>query len=256
MFETAIEIAEAAGELALNHFGRLGAEAVDSKGVLDLVTEADRAVEAFLNEQLRRAWPEDGVFGEEGANVAGTSGRVWVVDPIDGTFNFVRGGEQWAVSIGLYERGRPVFGVLNLPARREVYVGGEGVEARLNGRPLPPAVALDRSRAVVSVGFHPSIPVAERLETLDFVMGEGGFAMRSCGSCVASLMEIARGETDGYIGNGESSWDVMGALAVLDALGFQSTIDWSRASLRSRFRFAVGSRDFLHAVEGLIPFGT
>ena len=91
-------IARRAGELAMTHFSALASVPVESKGHLDLVTAADKEVEAFIIEQLREAFPDDGVFGEEGGSVSSRSGRIWVIDPIDGTFNFVRGGDQWAVS--------------------------------------------------------------------------------------------------------------------------------------------------------------
>src|SRR5690606_18588949 len=156
-YAEAERIALAAGDLALSHFGRLSEIPVESKGHLDLVTEADKAVEAFLIEALRAAYPEDGIFGEAGADIAGTSGRVWVIDPIDGTFNFVRGGDQWGVSVGLYQYGRPQFGVLRFPVREETYIGGAGMGAFLNGQPLKPARPLDPSRASVALGFHPAI---------------------------------------------------------------------------------------------------
>ncbi|MCP4384277.1 MAG: inositol monophosphatase, partial [Hyphomicrobiales bacterium] len=92
MHEHAESLVLEAGQIALSHFQRLSSIAVESKGHLDLVTLADRDVERFLTDGLRKAYPDDGVFGEEGSNHVGTSGRVWVVDPIDGTFNFVRGG--------------------------------------------------------------------------------------------------------------------------------------------------------------------
>lgn len=240
----------------MSHFERLAEVPVESKGHLDLVTAADKAVEAFLIEALQQAYPEDGVFGEEGADVTGTSGRTWVIDPIDGTFNFVRGGDQWGISVGLYENGRPKFGVLRFPVRDETYVGGAGYGPTLNGMPLKRPREMDRSRASVAVGFHPLLPVEMRMQTLRFLMEEAGLVMRCCGSCIASLMELARGQTDGYIGSGESSWDVMAALPIVEALGFESTVDWTKSDLGSQFRFAVGRPDFLKLVEPLVPFGT
>src|SRR6185369_13340513 len=93
------QLVRQAGSLAFGQFRRLASDSVHLKGHLDLVTAADREVERFLTDGLSRLFPLDGVFGEEGAAVAGRSGRIWVVDPIDGTLNFVRGSEQWAVSV-------------------------------------------------------------------------------------------------------------------------------------------------------------
>lgn len=249
-------IARDAGDVALGYFRRLASVSVESKGHLDLVTEGDKAVEAFLNDRLQAAFPADGIFGEEGAARAGTSGRTWVVDPIDGTFNFVRGGDQWAVSIGLYEGGRPVFGVIHAPARGQTLTGGGGVTTTLNGTPMPMRGGMDSNRAACGVGFHPVIPVAHRLETLRFVLEQAGMTFRCCGSATLSLIEVARGEVDGYLGTGESTWDLMAALPMLEQIGIGSTVDWSRTPLSAKLRFACGTPEFLKAVAPLVPFGT
>ena len=253
---TAIEtMAREAGDLALTHFARLATVPVQSKGHLDLVTQADRDVETLLTARLGKVFPADGIFGEEGAAVAGTSGRVWVIDPIDGTFNFVRGGDQWAVSIGLYENGRPTFGVLHAPVRRQTLVGGIGRPTTLNGEPMARRHGLDRNRAACGVGFHPVVPVEDRLDTLKFVLEQARMSFRCCGSATVSLIEVARGEVDGYIGMGESTWDLMAALPILEQLGIESTVDWAALALTSKVKFACGTPDFLRAVAPIVPYG-
>jgi myo-inositol-1(or 4)-monophosphatase len=100
-------IAREAGDIALGHFHSLARLPVEQKGHLDLVTAADRDVETFLIGRLREAFPLDGVYGEEGSNITGSSGRVWVLDPIDGTFNFVRGartGPSRSASMNIVDR--------------------------------------------------------------------------------------------------------------------------------------------------------
>ncbi|MEX2552541.1 MAG: inositol monophosphatase family protein, partial [Actinomycetota bacterium] len=239
------QVAREAGDLALSHFHRLASVSVESKGHLDLVTEADKAVEDLITRRLSSLFPNDGVFGEEGAAVAGRSGRVWVIDPIDGTFNFVRGGDQWAVSIGLYEDDHPSLGVLHVPVRQQTLVGGKGLAATLNGTPMAPRGGLDRNRAACGVGFHPVVPVQQRLETIRYILDDAKMTFRCCGSAVLSLIEIARGEVDGYIGMGESSWDLMGAFPILEQLGISSTVDWASTGLTSKHKFACGTPEFL-----------
>jgi myo-inositol-1(or 4)-monophosphatase len=255
MYDNAIRIARDAGQIALGHFRKLATVPVESKGHLDLVTLADKEVEAFLIRELRRSYPDDGVFGEEGGDVRGTSGRTWVIDPIDGTFNFVRGSDQWMISVGLYENRAPAFGVLHAPVRDRTYVGGNGISPTVNGEAIAPRQGLDRSRSATNVGFHPIVPVGTRLEALRFVLEDARMVFRSCGSCTISLMEVAEGVVDGYIGMGESSWDLMAALAILQPLGVTSTVDWSKVDLDTRFRFAAGTPEFLDAVAPLIPHG-
>ena len=254
--EHARRLALEAGSLALSYFDRLSTIPVESKGHLDLVTEADRGVERFLVDGLRKAYPEDGVFGEEGGDLDGTSGRIWVIDPIDGTFNFVRGGDQWAISVGLYENGAPVFGVLFAPVRNELYVGGRNMPPTLNGVPLKPRNGMDKTRAAVGVGFHPVIPVERRLDILRFLQEDAQMTIRCSGSATISLIQVASGQVDGYIGMGDSSWDLMAALAILEQLGVSSTVDWSQTDLSTKFKYAVGTPEFLEAVAPIVPFGS
>ena len=249
------QLAREAGAIAKSHFEALSTVPVVAKGHLDLVTAADQEVERFLTKGLLEAFPEDGIFGEEGAARDGTSGRTWVIDPIDGTFNFVRGGDQWAISIGLHEDGHPTFGVIFAPLRAQMLVGGIGRPSTLNGERLAQRGGLDRSRASCGVGFHPVIPVEMRLETLRFILQEAGMSFRCCGSATVSLIEVALGQVDGYLGIGESSWDLMAALPILDQIGIRSTVDWQTTDLSSKLRFACGTPEFLHAVEPIVAFG-
>jgi len=246
------DIAREAGKLALTYFQSLASLPVEKKGHLDLVTEADKQVEELLIARLQEVFPDDGIFGEEGGEIPGTSGRIWVIDPIDGTFNFVRGGQNWAVSVGLYESRRPVFGVINAPARGLTFVGGMAVPIRLNGKPVKPLPALDMSRASIGLSFHPSVSTADRLEVIRFISDDLGISFRVGGAATISLVEVAMGETDGYLSLGDSTWDVMAALPILDNLGISHTIDWDGIDLSSKLRFACGSPEFLNKVHPLL----
>lgn len=251
--EATIEaIARQAGALALEHFRSLASLPVEKKGHLDLVTAADRQVEALLVAKLREAFPNDGIYGEEGGEIAGRSGRTWVIDPIDGTFNFVRGGDDWAISIGLYEDRRPVFGVIFAPARDLMITGGSTVPTRLNGNPMSPLPPLDMSQAAVGFGIHPSVATEDRLELIRFISDDLRISFRSCGSATSSFISVALGETDGYISLGDSTWDVMAALPILANLGVGHTIDWDQTLLSQKLRFACGSEEFLSKVGPLL----
>lgn len=249
------KLALEAGAIATSHFETLATVPVESKGHLDLVTAADQEVERFLTERLGQIFPDDGIFGEEGAAREGTTGRIWVIDPIDGTFNFVRGGDQWAVSIGLYEDSRPSFGVIHAPVRSQTLVGGVGLQSTLNGVAMTPRSGLDKNRAACGVGFHPTIPVEHRLQTLRYVLEDARMSFRCCGSATVSLIEVALGQVDGYLGMGESTWDLMAVLPILEQLGIQSTVDWSATKLTSKLRFACGTPEFLDAVAAIVPYG-
>jgi len=109
--------------------------------------------------------------------------RQWGIDPIDGTFNFVRKLDRWAVSIGLFENGKPIYGVIHAPARQETVSGGVGYDVIFNGKRLDQLVPLDRSRGVVSLGFSTDTTVASEVEALRPNRG-GHHGPRSVRRCI------------------------------------------------------------------------
>ncbi|PAD75152.1 inositol monophosphatase family protein [Paenibacillus campinasensis] len=252
--KSAVEnIARQAGEIALDYFRSRSRVLVEQKGHLDLVTKVDREIEEFLTVRLRKEFPNDGIYGEEGGDIPGDSGRIWVIDPIDGTFNYVRGSENWAISIGLYENSQPVFGVIYAPVRDLMLSGGEAIETELNGKPLPNLPPFEPSLASVGIGLHPSIATEDCLEVLRYISDELRISFRCCGSATISLLEVAMGHTDGYLSLGDSTWDVMAALPILKNLGLSHTIDWSNhTDLQTKLRFACGNEDFLVSVRPLL----
>ena len=135
MFEheraAAIGWADRAGEIAMGLFRGDGLE-VRRKADMTLVTQADTSVERMLREQIAAAFPEDAILGEEEGGSHDPSGRVWIVDPIDGTANFARGVQVWATLIALQIDGQGVLGVVNAPALSERYVAVRGEGATMN----------------------------------------------------------------------------------------------------------------------------
>jgi myo-inositol-1(or 4)-monophosphatase len=245
MYEAIEPIAREAGALAAKYFDRLSALTVESKGHLDLVSEADREVEKLIGERLRAAFPGDGIFGEEGVAEASRSGRAWIVDPIDGTFNFLRGSDHWAISIGLRDGTHPSFGAVYVPKRDQLLIGGAGQGARLNGKTLPKSAGLDRAKAACSVGFHPSIPTDEQTEALRFILDDARMTFRNTGSAVTGLIDVATGAVDGYLGLGISTWDLMAMVPILTELDVHTTLDWNAIALDDKLRFACGTPEFL-----------
>jgi myo-inositol-1(or 4)-monophosphatase len=148
----ATDLAHRAGALALSM--RQGIEVQETKSTpTDVVTAADTAAERLITEGLRDARPGDGVLGEEGADDAGTTGVRWVVDPVDGTVNFLYGLPQWAVSIGVEVEGTTEVGVVFDPAKNETFTAVRGRGAWLDGTPLRCNPVTDLSQALVATGF-------------------------------------------------------------------------------------------------------
>lgn len=207
------QAATAAAALAMGYFER-GVTAWD-KSPGHPVTEADLAVDAFLRAELLRDNPGDGWLSEETADDPARLARrrVWVVDPIDGTRDFVRGRTGWAVSVALVEDGVVVMGCLAAPARGEVFVAGRGSGATLNGAPLAvtgrttiAGFAMPVDAATLSASFWP--------EAWDAV------AVEKPNSLALRIAHVARGVADGFIeGRTVAEWDVAAAALILTEAG-------------------------------------
>ena len=152
LLDLATRLATEAGALALEM--REGVETLPTKSSpTDVVTAADQAVEKLLVDGIRSARPGDGILGEEGASDDGTTGVRWVIDPIDGTVNYLYGLPAWGVSIGIEVDGTPTVGVVFAPVRRELWQAVLGGGATLNGRPLQCSTADSLDQSLVATGF-------------------------------------------------------------------------------------------------------
>ena len=216
-FDVAVAACAKAGALAASMQSPPGASTGTLKGAQDWLTEADGAVERFLSDAMAQAFPEDGFQGEE-AGSARTGALRWVVDPIDGTSNYARGGTRWCVSLGLLEGRTPLLGVLVAPGLGERYAACAGQGATLNGAPIRAAATTALSRAIVECGWSPRIPNADYLALCTRVLATGA-TLRSGGSGALGLAEVASGRIDAYVERHINLWDVAAALAVLAEAG-------------------------------------
>jgi myo-inositol-1(or 4)-monophosphatase len=213
-FETAVALATEAGALAMQMRANITATL---KGPQDWLTEADGAVERFLSERLAAAFPADGFQGEEDGISRGGSLR-WVVDPIDGTANYMRGGNRFCVSLACMEDRTPLIGVIVAPALAETFVARQGGGAMLNGTPIRAANTTALDRAVVEVGWSRRRPNQDFLALCEKLLSQGG-TLRLGGSGTLGLADVAAGRTDAYVELHINLWDVAAALMVLAEAG-------------------------------------
>lgn len=207
LLELATSLAREAGALALAM--REGVETLPTKSSpTDVVTAADRAVEQLLVEGIRRARPGDGILGEEGAADDGTTGVRWVVDPIDGTVNYLYGIPQWAVSVGVEQDGRTVAGVVYDAAKDELWQGVLGAGSTLNGRLLRCSTATTLEQSLVATGFgydaRRRAAQARVLPALLPIVRD----LRRQGAGALDLCSVAAGRVDAYYEQGLSPWDL------------------------------------------------
>lgn len=188
------------------------------KGAQDFLTEADGATERFLRERLERHFPGEMILGEEMGGAVGGDGPIWILDPIDGTANFARGGDRWCVSIGMALEGRAVLGAIARHATAEVFCGARGCGASLNDLPIRAAATTDIARATIELGWSRRIPQAELHALAQQVMAAGA-GIRMGGSGTLGLVESAAGRLDGYLERHINSWDACAALAIAREAG-------------------------------------
>jgi myo-inositol-1(or 4)-monophosphatase len=205
----AVELAESAGRVLLA--GQAGVRTtVETKSTrTDMVTEMDRASEALIVEGLRQRRPHDAVLGEEGTASPGTTGVRWVVDPLDGTTNYLYGFPSWAVSIGVEVDGVGVAGAVFDPVHAELFTGVRGGGAWLNGERLGPvAGSADLATALVGTGFsYDAINRRRQAEQLASVL-PAVRDVRRAGSAASDLCWMAAGRLDAYYEWGVQPWDV------------------------------------------------
>lgn len=212
----ALDVARAAGELLLRRPADLG---VDTKSTpTDVVTAMDRASEELIVGRLLDARPDDGVLGEEGAERAGSSGVRWVVDPIDGTVNYLHGLPFWAVSLAAEEHGRAVAGVVHAPVLGWTYTAARGGGAWRDGRHLGGSGCTELARAVVATGFaYDSVRRGHQGNVAARLLPEVA-DLRRCGSGALDLCMAAEGLVDASYERGLSSWDfAAGGLVAAEA---------------------------------------
>ncbi|MFN8017909.1 MAG: inositol monophosphatase family protein [Acidimicrobiales bacterium] len=205
---------------------------VDAKSTAtDLVTELDVWAERHITERLLAARPDDGVEGEEGADVAGTSGIRWCIDPIDGTVNFVHGIAGFNVSIAARVDGQTVAGVVASPLHDEVFTATLGGGSHVNGIPLRCASPPSLDRAVIGTGFAYD-PVRRRRQAEAVARAIDRFAdIRRIGAAALDLCWVGAGRLDGYFELGLNPWDhAAGALVAREAGAVVAGIDGQEPS--------------------------
>ncbi len=197
-------VSRRAGELALRHAAR--GVASEDKADLSPVTVADRECERLIVDSLRAAFPADGFLGEEGSREAGGSGRRWIVDPIDGTRDFLRGLPTWSNLIALEADGEVVLGVCNLVAQGEMYWAVRGSGAFCNERRLHVSSIERRDRSVACLTAFNNIaasPFADRI--LHHLAGY--WAVRSMGGCQDAVLVLS-GRAEAWIEIAAQAWDL------------------------------------------------
>jgi myo-inositol-1(or 4)-monophosphatase len=207
--DLAERVGRRAGQLLLDGLGRTRTSVATKSSPTDMVTEVDRASERLIVDALLAARPDDGILGEEGADRAGTSGVRWVVDPLDGTTNYLYRHPGFAVSIAAEDgRGDLLAGIVVDPLLGDVFRAARGRGASRNGEPITPSVVTDLRQALLATGF--SYDPARRGRQGAVVAGVLSQVrdLRRMGSAALDLCSVACGRVDAYVEMGLAPWDM------------------------------------------------
>jgi histidinol phosphatase-like enzyme (inositol monophosphatase family) len=221
LLDFGVSIAREAGEITLRYFRRTFETHL--KGKDDFVTQADIEAENFLRREIEKNFPEDAIIGEEGGERRGSSGRRWIIDPIDGTYSFVHGVPLYGVLLGVEIDGKPSVGVVNIPALGEIVYAAKGLGCFLNGersrvsqtRKLEDALLLATDfGACEHYGFGAAADVLQRRASM----------RRTWGDCYGYLL-VATGRADVMLDPKLAVWDCAALLPVVEEAGGTFT-DW------------------------------
>lgn len=213
------QLALGAAELLLDGLARGGLEITTKSTSTDLVTDMDRASERFLVDGILSVRPDDGILGEEGTDVTGTSGVTWVIDPLDGTTNYVYGHSGFSVSIAAVVDGVPSVGVVADPLHDDLFSARLGHGAQRNKAAIRCSTLDDLSSALVATGFA-YVPAtrAEQARVLATVLPRVR-DMRRMGGAAVDLCSTACGRVDAYYERGLAPWDMAAGLVIAEEAG-------------------------------------
>ena len=217
----AAELVEEAGALAARIRDE-GLDVEEKTSGSDIVTQADLAAERLIVERLTAERPDDAIVGEEGTARPGTSGRTWVIDPVDGTYNFTRGSDWWCSAIALRDEADVLLGAVHHPARGETWLGGPDLPSTRNGARLGPLPDTPANARCATTYLHPPFFKAE--VGVAFARGlEQVGTLRMLGSGTMDAMAIASGRWDVLFQHSVEDWDRLPGAAVIRGAGGSST---------------------------------
>lgn len=210
----------AAGRLARRHFANRHLLEIEAKGPQDHASAADREVERLIVDLLSATFPDDGFLGEEGGGKVTNS--LWVIDPIDGTTNFIHGLAAYCVSLAYLRDGDVELGLIYDPSADELFAAQRRMGATCNGEPIRVSRRTRLADAMLGIGFSYRRPVSSFIEVTGRLL-DAHCEFRRAGSGALGMAHVAAGRLDGYWEQHINSWDVLaGLLLVREAGGWTS----------------------------------
>lgn len=255
MLTNAVKAARQAGDI-INFASRdLGQLKIQTKSFNDFVSEVDQAAEKTIIDTLKSAYPDHGFLGEEGGDINETAENIWIIDPLDGTTNFLHSFPQYCVSIALQQKGVITQAVIYDPVHNDLFTATKGRGAFLNDKRIRVGSRIKLQEALISTGF----PFREfsYLDTyMDMLkdMIKNTTGIRRPGSAALDLAYVAAGFSDGFFELNLSAWDIAaGALLVQEAGGIVGDFEGNESWLKTGNIVAANPKVFAQMLQVLAP---
>ncbi|OGJ84863.1 MAG: hypothetical protein A2268_12045 [Candidatus Raymondbacteria bacterium RifOxyA12_full_50_37] len=219
---TAIAAAAKAAAIIRGHFGKVDESDIETKGINDFVSFVDREAEAAIVSVIREAFPGHALQTEETEGIQGTGDVRWIIDPLDGTTNFLRGHPRFAVSIGVYQGAKPLFGIVHDVMQIELFTAQAGGGAYVNGRRMFTSTVADARDALVLFGspFRKTDDIGPFTELFGSIQKTAGDQRRE-GAAALDLAYVAAGRAEAFYELGLKPWDIAaGSVLVQEAGGW------------------------------------
>ncbi len=255
MLTIATRAARAAGDIILRNIDKLDRLTIEVKGDNDFVTKVDRKAEEVILNTLQQAYPTHGIIAEESGTHNEDSEYQWIVDPLDGTTNFLHGFPQYAVSIGLQHKGRMEVGVVFDPIKNELFTAARGDGAQLNGRRIRVTPRKGLANALIGTGFPFKQPQYLDTYLASFKAVHPKVAgIRRAGSAALDLAYVAAGRLDGFWEIGLNNWDMAaGVLLIREAGGIVTDFSGEGNYLQTGNVVAAASKVYPALYETIKP---
>lgn len=253
----AVRAARAAGDVIIRSMDRADGISVSAKRQNDFVTNVDRQAEATILEILKASFPDHGYLGEETGQTAPDSPYQWVIDPLDGTTNFIHGFPQFAVSIALLVNGKPEVGVVYDPMRQELFTAAKGSGARLDDRKIRVSNTRELRYSLIGTGvpYSDFEYLDDYLKMMRSVITQSS-GIRRPGAAALDLAWLAAGRIDAFWELQLKPWDIAaGALLVTEAGGVVSDVNGAPLDILNRGHIVAGNpKTFSGLMKAVGPY--
>jgi len=249
---TAVKAARKAGDIINRGFARQDLVKISKKGLKDYVTDIDKSAEAAIIDELRYAYPSHGILSEECEQIDGTEDYQWIIDPLDGTLNFIHNYEHVCISIAVKSKDRIEHGVIYDPIRNDLFIASRGEGTQLNSRKVRVSTTYQLAESLLATNTPANLLESFVNPYFDSFaqISKACLTVRRSGSAALDMAYVSAGKLDGYWGPGLKTWDMAaGSLMIQEAGGIISDLTGGTAFLESGNMVAANPKLFKELVK-------